>query len=67
MEKLTLALLGSGLVLVFAVLFALPTQLLWNWALVPAIDGVNTIGFWQALGINMLATILFKGADVKSN
>ena len=66
MEKLTVALLASSLVLVFAVLFALPTQILWNWALVPAIDGVNSIGFWQALGINMLCAILFKGADVSS-
>lgn len=66
MEKFTVALLGVSLVLVFAVLFALPTQLLWNWALAPAIEGVNSIGFWQALGINMLATILFKGADVSS-
>ena len=43
-----------------AVLLALPTQLLWNNCLVPAIDAVNPIGFWQALGLNVLSGILFK-------
>ena len=37
-------------VALIAVFMALPTQWLWNTCLVPAIDGVNPIGFWQALG-----------------
>jgi|SaaInlStandDraft_1057018.scaffolds.fasta_scaffold03143_15 hypothetical protein len=49
-----------GLVIVATVL-TIPTQYLWNTCLVPAIDGINTIGFWQALGLNVLSTILFKG------
>ena len=64
LPTLGVALLASTLILVFAVLFALPTMLLWNWALEPAIDGVNSIGFFQAMGINLLAGILFKGASV---
>lgn len=64
LQTLGVALLASTLILVFAVLFALPTMLLWNWALEPAIDGVNSIGFFQAMGINLLAGILFKGASV---
>jgi hypothetical protein len=49
-----------GLVIIATVL-TIPTQYLWNTCLVPAIDGINTIGFWQALGLNVLSTILFKG------
>jgi hypothetical protein len=49
------------------ILFAWPVQLLWNWALAPAIDSVHPITFWQALGINLLATILFKSSSVKTN
>ena len=45
-----------------ATILTIPTQYLWNTCLVPAIDGINTIGFWQALGINILSTILFKGS-----
>lgn len=64
LQTLGVALLASTLILVFAILFAFPTMFLWNWALQPAIDGVNSIGFFQAMGINLLAGILFKGASV---
>ena len=49
-----------GLVIIATVL-TIPTQYLWNTCLVPAIDGINAIGFRQALGLNVLSTILFKG------
>jgi len=52
-------------VLLMAFLFALPTMWLWN-LLMPEIFGLNTIDFWQALGINLLAGILFK-SSVKSS
>lgn len=35
-------------------------MLLWNW-LLPAIFGLGTITFWQALGILVLSKILFSG------
>tara|TARA_R110000744_G_scaffold243150_1_gene360103 strand:+ start:275 stop:478 length:204 start_codon:yes stop_codon:yes gene_type:complete len=41
-------------------LLGLPLQFLWNVCLVGAIDGFNPIGFWQAIGITLLASILFK-------
>lgn len=47
-------------VVIAAVIMAWPTQLLWNSCLVPAVDGVHEIGFWQALGINILFQLLFK-------
>lgn len=48
------------LVLVVAVAFGLGTMFLWNTCLVGAIVGVCEIGFWQAVGLNILSGILFK-------
>lgn len=47
-------------IVIVTIILAWPIQWLWNHTLVGAIDGVNPIGFWQALGINFLASILFK-------
>lgn len=41
-------------------LFGSVVMLLWN-ALLPAVLGVTTITFWQALGILVLSKILFGG------
>ena len=60
MEKSGIVLAALGMVVVVGVLLAWPTQWLWNNALVGAVDGVNPIGFWQALGINILCGILFR-------
>lgn len=59
-EKLGTIIGALALVALAALILALPTQWLWNTCLVPALNSVNPIGFWQALGINMLASILFK-------
>lgn len=59
-----IAFLGTLVVIVLlAMVLALPTQLLWNNCLVGAVNGVNEIGFWQALGINVLSGILFKSSN----
>lgn len=50
-----------------AVILAWPVQLLWNGCLVPAVDGVNEIGFFQALGLIFLFGTLFKNSNVKKN
>lgn len=50
-----------------AILFALPVQLLWNYCVVPAIDGIHEIGFFQALGLNALTSIMFKSYSVKKD
>ena len=50
---------------VSAVILALPTMCLWNWFM-PAIFGLIKIGFWQALGLNLLAGIFFKNASLTS-
>jgi hypothetical protein len=65
MERLGLVLGALGVVLLTAVILAWPTQLLWNYSLVGAVNGINPIGFWQALGINFLFGILFKNSSSK--
>jgi len=66
-EGIGLFLGGIAVIALAAVLLALPTQLLWNGCLVNAVDAVNPIGFWQALGLNFLFTILFKGTSSSNN
>jgi hypothetical protein len=61
------AVLGVVALLAFvAIILAWPTQLLWNYCLVGAVDGVHQITFLQALGINILFSILFKDSNSNS-
>ena len=54
----------SGLLGVLAILalvcliLGLPLMILWNW-LMPLIFSLPTSTFWQAVGLNFLASILF--------
>ncbi len=57
--------IGRGVVILFfgtiaVFLFGLLVMSLWN-AILPAVLGVKTISFWQALGILLLSKILFGG------
>ena len=63
MGKLEVVLAALGVLAVTAVVLAWPTQLLWNGCLVGAVDGINPIGFWQALGLTFLCNILFKSTS----
>ncbi len=64
MEKF-LTIMGAILVVcILALIFAFPTMWLWNW-LMPVIFGLTKITFWQALGINLLSSILFKSSSSK--
>lgn len=47
------------ILLLVAILFAIPTLLLWNW-LMPVLFGLKTITLFQAWGVNVLTSILFK-------
>ncbi len=49
---------GIGFVLVFLLAFGLCIRYLWNW-LMPEIFGVRTITYWQAVGLLLLARLLF--------
>jgi succinate dehydrogenase hydrophobic anchor subunit len=52
---------GLVLALIGAVLIALPTMWLWN-ALLPDLFHFQEIGFWQAFGLNLLSSLLFKSS-----
>lgn len=55
--------------IIFTFILAWPVMVLWNYALVSAIDGINPINFMQALAINILSSILFinKSSTKKNN
>ena len=56
-----------GIILVailIALLLALPVMWLWN-ALMPVIFGLIKITFWQALGLSLLCSFLFKSSNSK--
>lgn len=65
MEKLGIYVSAIALLFVACIVLAWPVQLLWNYSLVGAVDGVNPISFWQALGISFLFSILFKNSSNK--
>ena len=69
MEKLfalLFALAGTiAFVLFVCAIFALPVMLLWNYCLVGAVDGIHEIGFWQALGLLILTSLMFKNNTKK--
>jgi len=58
-ETVTRVLLALGVIALLGILLGLPLQLLWNW-LMPTIFNLPTITFWQAMGLNIMASILFK-------
>lgn len=58
MEKIVLILLLWAAAIVLGMLMAWPIQMLWNYALVGSIAGVNEISFWQAYGIFLLVRII---------
>jgi hypothetical protein len=48
------------LAIIVSIIISLPVMLLWNSCLVPAVTGVNEIGWLQAWGLSILAGLLFK-------
>ena len=49
---------GVAIVIVVLVLFGAILQLLWN-VLMPQVFGLPAIGFWQAIGLFLLAKLFF--------
>jgi len=58
-------LLVVGVLILACLLFGAPLMLLWN-VLMPKIFGLPEITFWQACGLNILSSILFK-STIKTN
>ena len=67
MERIVEIIGGLLILMLIGVLMALPVQILWNGCLTHAIDGVNSISFWEALGINLLCSILFNNITNSKN
>jgi len=59
MKNVEALLLVIGLVLLMALILAIPTMILWNW-LMPHLFGTPQIDLYQAVGVNILTGILFK-------
>jgi hypothetical protein len=59
-------LLIVGIMILAVMLFGGPLMVLWNW-LMPTIFNLPEIGFWQACGLQLLATILFKTINTKKD
>ena len=55
-----------GTIALVAFILGWPVMFLWNHCLIGAVDGVHEIGFWQAVGLNFLTSILFKATSKKS-
>ena len=55
-----------GLAVGLSLLLAIPTWLLWNW-LLPPLFGLPTVTLWQAWGVNVLSSTLFKSVSLRSN
>ena len=51
-----------GLLCIVAVLLGYPLMLLWNW-LMPELFNLPVISFWQAIGLNILSSIIFKSSN----
>lgn len=60
-------LMQSVLVVFLLSLNSLLVMFLWNAFLIPAINGVNEIGFITAMGLTALAGIIFKDNGIKAN
>jgi hypothetical protein len=56
-------LLVIGLLILAVLLFGGPLMILWDW-LMPTLFGLPEITFWQACGLQLLATILFKSTSI---
>lgn len=56
---------GCMVIVAAAVLTAFPVMVMWNY-LMPAIFGLGTIDFWQALILSALCSTLFKSSTSSS-
>ena len=53
-----------GALVIITLILGLPVMWLWNW-IMPELFYLDTITFWQAVGLNLLSSILFKSYNTK--
>jgi hypothetical protein len=61
MDKIGFFTVAIALVAALGLVLSLPVMWLWNYCLVPAINGINEITWLQAWGLFLLSNLLFKG------
>jgi hypothetical protein len=66
LSKVMILVVWLLLITVFSFLLSWPVMILWNHCLISAVDGVHTITWVQAWGINVLFSTLFKPTNVSS-
>jgi hypothetical protein len=55
-----------AIITMITITIACTLPILWIWnGLMPSIFGLGQINFWQALGISILSTLLFKNIEIK--
>jgi Ca2+/H+ antiporter, TMEM165/GDT1 family len=54
-----------GIICLVSLLIGLPLWILWN-LVMPDVFGLPHITFWQAVGLNLICSILFKEYRVKT-
>jgi hypothetical protein len=64
-EALGVIILFAVVVLLVGVLVGFPVMWLWNW-LMPVIFGLTKINFWQAWGLSVLCSLLFKKSSASN-
>ena len=65
-KALTLIILSISIMIALNIVMTIPLWILWNW-LMPTIFGVAKITITQALGLLMLAGIIFRSNTTKSD
>ena len=64
LERVVIAILAIGVVLLIALLVGFPTMWLWNW-LMPTIFGLTKITFFQSVGLLILTGLFFNNKQNK--
>lgn len=59
MKSIEAIIIVIGLLMLSAIVLAIPTMFLWN-ILLPHLFGVPSISLYEAIGVNILSGILFK-------
>lgn len=53
-------------IVVVSLILALPVMVMWNYCLMPAVTGLNEIGWLQSWGILVLFGLLFKSSSTSN-
>jgi hypothetical protein len=66
MKAINTVLAAVAIVVAFSLLFSLPVMWLWDW-LMPTLFGLKEITLFQAWGLSVLCSLLFKNNTASSS